>query len=142
MMIQEHIPVRSPPNPQNEDGIFNYLHNILKSGLLLRDFQDAIKEGDDARIECIWKFLTLLIKVCGKTNYTLGAIRLHAHLPLCLHLEKPVHYTKCKGWGGAESWDRPSNGAQHQRNQRLDVCSWCLPYFSFCPRIQSSIKCN
>ena len=80
MMIQEHIPVRSPPNPQNEDGIFNYAHNILKSGLLLRDFQDAIKEGDGARIEYIWKFLTLLFKVCGKTKYALAAIRLHAQL--------------------------------------------------------------
>ena len=53
MMIQEHIPVRSPPDPQNVDCIFNYAHNILKSGLLLRDFQDAIKEGDGARIEYI-----------------------------------------------------------------------------------------
>ena len=44
--IQEHDPVRSPPNPRNEDGIFSYYHNILKYGLLLRDFQNTTKEGD------------------------------------------------------------------------------------------------
>ena len=123
MMIQEHIPVRSPPNPQNEDGIFNYAHNILKSGLLLRDFQDAIKEGDGARIEYIWKFLTLLLKVCGKKKYALTAIRLHAQLHSLLTVVESDN--KCKGWGGVECCHRPSNGAQHQRNQRLDVCSWC-----------------
>ena len=36
---------RSPPNPKDDDGVFNYSHNIMKTGLLLRDFQDAIKEG-------------------------------------------------------------------------------------------------
>ena len=60
--------------------IFNYSHNILKTGLVLRDFQDAIKEGDGGRIEYIWKFLMLLFKVCGKTTYALAAIRLHAQL--------------------------------------------------------------
>jgi len=46
IIIQEHDPVRSPPNPRNEDGIFSYYHNILKYGLLLRDFQNTTKEGD------------------------------------------------------------------------------------------------
>lgn len=78
--IQDQSPDRSPPDPTNEDGIFNYAHNILKTGLLLRDFQDAIKEGDGGRIEYIWKFLMLLFKVCGKTKYALAAIRLHAQL--------------------------------------------------------------
>lgn len=71
---------RSPPNPQNGDGVFNYSHNILKSGLLLRNFQDAIKEGDGSRLERLWKFMMLLFKVTGKTKYALAAIRLHAQL--------------------------------------------------------------
>ena len=78
--IQDQNPERSPPNPRDEDGIFNYSHNILKTGLLLRDFQDAVKEGDGGRIEYIWKFLMLYFKVCGKTKYALAAIRLHAQL--------------------------------------------------------------
>ena len=78
--IQIQDAERSPPNPRNEDGIFNYAHNILKTGLLLRDFQDAVREGDGGRIEYIWKFLMLMFKVCGKTKYALAAIRLHAQL--------------------------------------------------------------
>lgn len=34
---------RSAPNPKDGDGVFNYSQNILKTGLLLRDFQDAVK---------------------------------------------------------------------------------------------------
>ncbi|XP_068693691.1 uncharacterized protein [Montipora foliosa] len=71
---------RSPPNPNDGDGVFNYSHNILKTGLLLRDFQDAVKEGDGSRLERLWKFMMLLFKVTGKTKYALAAIRLHAQL--------------------------------------------------------------
>lgn len=80
MRIEDHQPDRSPPNPKDEDGIFNYSHNILKTGLLLRDLQDATKEGDGGRMEYLWKFLMLMFKVCGKTKYALAAIRLHAQL--------------------------------------------------------------
>ena len=58
----------------------NYALNIVKSGLLLRGFQDAISEGDGGRIEYIWKFLMLMFKVCSKTKYALAAIRRHAQL--------------------------------------------------------------
>ena len=71
---------RSPPDPRNEDGIFNYSHNIVKTGLLFKDFQDAIKEGDGGRVEYLWKFMMLLFKVSGKTKYALAAVRLHAQL--------------------------------------------------------------
>ena len=71
---------RSPPDPRNDDGIFNYSHNIVKAGLLFKDFQDAIKEGDGARVEYLWKFMMLLFKVAGKTKYGLAAARLHAQL--------------------------------------------------------------
>lgn len=79
-IIDDPLSDRSPPNPKDEDGIFNYSHNILKAGLLVRDFQDSVKEGDGGRIEYLWKFLMLLFKVCGKTKYALAAIRLHAQL--------------------------------------------------------------
>ena len=78
--IQDQSTKRRPPNPRDEDGLFNYSHSILKRGLLLRDFQDAVKEGDGGRIEYIWKFLMLLFKVCGKTKYALAAIRLYTQL--------------------------------------------------------------
>ena len=71
---------RSPPDPRSEDGVFNYSHNIAKTGLLFKDFQDAIKEGDGARAEYLWKFMMLLFKVSGKTKYALAAARLHAQL--------------------------------------------------------------
>lgn len=76
----QHSEDRSPPNPRDGDGIFNCSDNILKPGLLLRNFQDAIKEGDGNRLEILWKFMMLLFKVSGKTKYALAAIRLHAQL--------------------------------------------------------------
>lgn len=42
--IQKQSPDRSPPNPAKEDGIFNYSHNILNTGLLPSDFQDSVEE--------------------------------------------------------------------------------------------------
>ena len=90
MRIEDHQPDRSPPNPKDEDGIFNYSHNILKTGLLLRDLQDAIKEGDGGRMEYLWKFLMLMFKVCGKTKYALAAIRLHAQL-IALLIPREAH---------------------------------------------------
>jgi len=80
MRIEDHQPNRSPPNPRDEDDIFNYSNNILKTGLLLNDLQDATKEGDGGRNEYMWKFLMLMFKVCGKTKYVLAAICLHAQL--------------------------------------------------------------
>ena len=44
--IQEQSPDRSPPNPRKENSIFNYSHNILKTGLLLRDFRDSVKKKE------------------------------------------------------------------------------------------------
>ena len=54
---------RSPPNPKDDDGVSNYSHNIMKTGLLLRDFQDVIKEWQtrtlvevyDASLQSCWK---------------------------------------------------------------------------------------
>ena len=34
---------RSPPDPRNEDGIFNYSHNFVKTGLLFKDFTMQLK---------------------------------------------------------------------------------------------------
>ena len=68
----------SPPNPTDGDGIFNYSHNILKTGLLLTNFQDAIKKSDGMRLERLWIFNMLLFKVTRK--HALVAIRLHAQL--------------------------------------------------------------
>ena len=59
---------------------FNYSHNIVKTGLLFKDFQDAVKEADGARVEYLWKFMMLLFKVAGKTKYALAAARLHYQL--------------------------------------------------------------
>lgn len=81
---------RSPPDPCSEDGVFNYSHNIAKTGLLFKDFQDAIKEGDGARAEYLWKFMMLLFKVVGKTKYALAAARLHAHYMHYLRLKRPI----------------------------------------------------
>lgn len=73
--IEDHQPDRTPPNPKDEDGIFYYPRNILKTGPLLRDLQGATK-GDGGRMKYLWKVLMLMLKVCGKTKYALAVLLL------------------------------------------------------------------
>lgn len=47
-------------------------------GLLLRDADDAVKEGDGERMCRVWKFLTLLYRVGGNNKYALAGLRLTA----------------------------------------------------------------
>ena len=48
----------------------------LSMGLLYLEFQDAIREGDGQRVLVVWKFLFLIFRATGHTNYTLEAFTL------------------------------------------------------------------
>lgn len=63
-----------------EDGIFNYgcLHITL--GLLIRDAEDAVKEGDGDRLIRVWKFLTFLYRLNGANKYALAGLCVQASI--------------------------------------------------------------
>ena len=84
-MIIEESP--EPPDEESEeetkeetkeDYIFNYgcLHIVL--GLMLRNAEDSVKEGDGERLLRTWKLLTYLFRLKGHNKYALAGLRLIA----------------------------------------------------------------
>jgi len=55
---------------KSEDSVFNYHRLKLVFGLVIFEFNDAIKEGDGDRLHDLYKFVLLLYKANGKTKYS------------------------------------------------------------------------
>lgn len=60
------------------DDRFNYACVRLGLGLLLRNFDDSIKEGDGERILRCWKIALLIYRAYGHTKYALASFLLQA----------------------------------------------------------------
>ena len=57
-----------------EDFVYNYHRAKLAFGLVLLEFDDAIKEGDGERLHDLYKFILLLYKAYGKTKYAYAVL--------------------------------------------------------------------
>ena len=64
----------------DRDGVVEYASEVLTLGLLLIEFEDAIREGDGDRICRCWQFFLLIFKATGRTNYSIEAFILLAQL--------------------------------------------------------------
>ena len=64
--------------PPREDYIYNYACVRLSFGMLIRNFNDAVREGDGVRILRCWKFLLLIYKANKHHKYALSALHLIA----------------------------------------------------------------
>ena len=62
----------------DDDGVFAYACDVLSLGLLYMEFSDAIREGDGERIIRCWRYLLLIFKATGRTNYSVEAFTLLA----------------------------------------------------------------
>ena len=62
------------------DGVVEYASEVLTFGLLLMEFDDAIREGDGNRIRRCWQYFLLIFKVPGRKNYSIEALTLLAQL--------------------------------------------------------------
>ncbi|PIK58194.1 hypothetical protein BSL78_04918 [Apostichopus japonicus] len=65
---------------EEEDHKSNYGCATIGLGLLLRNADDAVREGDGARIIQVWKFLMPLFKLHKHNKYALAALRLQADI--------------------------------------------------------------
>ena len=57
-----------------EDFLYNYHRAKLAFGLVLLEFDDALKEGDGDRLHDLHKFILLLSKANGKTKYAYAVL--------------------------------------------------------------------
>ena len=69
---------------KNGDDRYNYACSRLTMGLLLRNFDDAIKEGDGERIMRCWKFSMLIFTAFNHTKYALASFMLQASIEATL----------------------------------------------------------
>ena len=74
--LESTVPDPRDQNPQPTDDVFDYHCGFINMALLLRNFRDAIKEGDGERIiKCIKMFLLHLKEDgSGSTKYSLEAL--------------------------------------------------------------------
>jgi hypothetical protein len=77
-------------HPSNEilhaspDGVFNYAAAVLNDGLFMREFRDAIHEGDAQRILRCWKFMLLYFRSANRYKYALEVVYLIADVKALL----------------------------------------------------------
>ena len=71
---------RKIPDPKVHDGVHAYACEVLILGLLVKEFNDAINEGDGDRIVRCWRYFLLLFKANGRKNYSVEAFN-----PLAQH---------------------------------------------------------
>lgn len=98
-----------------EDSIFDYGCLHLRLGLVVRDAEDAVKEGDGDRLMRVWTFLTLLFCLNGANKYALGGLRVQASI-LGLFTPKDAHRIKWNCFAGL--LERP--GRKISRDLRLE----------------------
>ena len=60
------------------DGVFDYACSTLSFGLLYQEYMDSVREGDGNRIFRVWRYLPLVFRAAGRTNYVLEAFNLLA----------------------------------------------------------------
>ena len=68
---------RSEENSES-DHVYEYASEVLTLGLLYMEFIDAIREGDGGRILRCWRYLLLIFKSSGRSNYSIEAFTLLA----------------------------------------------------------------
>ena len=73
-----------------DDHVYNYGCLHLSIGLLLRNADDSVREGDGERLMRVWKFLTLFYRCGGSHKYALAGLRLSASR-LALLTPKQAH---------------------------------------------------
>ena len=100
---------------ENEDFNFNYgcLHIAL--GLLLRNAEDTVKEGDGERLLMTWKFLTYIFRLKGHNKYALAGLRIIASVEALL-TPRQAHRLTWNRFAGRKE----GKGKRISRNLRVE----------------------
>ena len=92
-------------NNSMEGTRYSYGCETLSLMLLLMEFKDAIREGDGNRVMAVWKYLFLLFKSSGRTNYSIEAFILLSQQqfllpPMLAEQQKWSRFVNCHGTPG------------------------------------------
>ena len=66
--------------PATFAGLNAYACETLSPGLLFLEFKDAVQEGDDNLVICVFKYVLFLFKVSSCSNYAIVASNLPSQL--------------------------------------------------------------
>lgn len=100
------------PESKPTDARYNYACARLNFGMLIFNFDDAIKEGDGERVLRCWKFMLLIFRAYKHTKYAFAALQLFFYTA-CLLSERLSHFLV---------WNRTvNNHGGKGRNISLDL---------------------
>jgi len=77
-------------NDTDTDGVLNYGCNVITLGLMIVNCDDAIREGDGARITKMYKWWLLIWRSQESTKYSLASIQLQVQIK-CLLDQQTAH---------------------------------------------------
>ena len=69
--------VRESPS-NNEDKVLAYSKLLMSLGMIYLEYCDGIKEGDGMRVLRCWRYMLLIFKATGRTNYSIEAFNMLA----------------------------------------------------------------
>lgn len=67
-VVKQYVDLSFGTKSATTDHVKAYASEVLKFGLLLMEFNDAVTEGDGNRILRCWKYFFLFFKVSGRNN--------------------------------------------------------------------------
>lgn len=82
--IDEQPAISKGPENKGVDARFNYACTRLSLGMLLFNFEDAVKEGDGKRVMRCWKFMMLIFKAYNHTKYAFAALQMQISIKVLL----------------------------------------------------------
>ena len=97
------------------DDRFNYTCVCLAFGLLLRNFDDSVKEGDGERIIRCWKMSLLIFRAYGHTKYAYAT----CHLIAAIQATLTPHQAHCLMWNRTVN-NTGGNGRNISMDLRLE----------------------
>ena len=99
------------PVPAKQDTRYNYACTRLSFGLFIRNFNDAVKEGNGLPIVRCWKFRMLIFKAHGHPKYAFAVFQMQANIHALLSPQEAHQLI----------WNRTVNNGGRGKNISLDL---------------------
>lgn len=91
-----NLGMREHHQDKSYDKILPYSRDVTGVGLILREFKDAIKEGDGDRCIRVWKYFLLMFRASNRINYAMEAFNFLSqyHIVLSPYLAEGVKWSR------------------------------------------------